>query len=141
MSNLAAFFKCRPKLLVNPIIVKELRSRMRGPRAFIILTVVLTLMGLISYALYKITLITSSWSYSPLSPQVGQTLFISLALLEMLMVLILTPAVTAGAISSEHEKLTYEMLLTTPLPPTRILWGKLVSALSYIFLLMSPVPP
>jgi ABC-2 type transport system permease protein len=126
---------------VNPVIVKELRSRMRGPRAFIILTVFLTLMGLISYALYQITLITSSWSYSPLSPQVGQTLFISLALLEMMMVLILTPAVTAGAISSEHEKLTYEMLLTTPLSPPRILWGKLVSALSYIFLLiLSAIP-
>ncbi len=126
---------------VNPVIVKELRSRMRGPRAFIILTVCLTLMGLISYALYQITLVTSSWSYSPLSPQVGQTLFISLALLEMMMVLILTPALTAGAISSEHEKLTYEMLLTTPLSPPRILWGKLVSALSYIFLLIFSAIP
>jgi ABC-type transport system involved in multi-copper enzyme maturation permease subunit len=131
----------RLPLQVNPVIVKELRSRMRGPRAFIILTVFLALMGLVSYALYEITLITSSWSYSPLSPQVGQTLFISLAVLEMLMVLILTPAVTAGAISSEHEKLTYEMLVTTPLSPPRILWGKLVSALSYIFLLiLSAIP-
>lgn len=126
---------------VNPVIVKELRSRMRGPRAFIILTVFLILMGLISYALYQITLIASSWSYSPLSPQVGQTLFISLAVLEMMMVLILTPAVTAGAISGEHEKLTYEMLLTTPLSPPRILWGKLVSALSYIFLLIFSAIP
>ncbi|MBU0512814.1 MAG: ABC transporter permease [Chloroflexi bacterium] len=141
MKNVATNLKSRLRFQTNPIIVKELRSRMRGPRAFIILTVVLALMGLISYALYEITLITTSWSYSPLSPQVGQTLFISLAVLEMLMVLIITPSITAGAISSEHEKLTYEMLLTTPLAPTRILWGKLVSALSYVFLLIFAAIP
>lgn len=141
MGKIASLLKSWRHTQVNPVIVKELRSRMRGPRAFIILTVFLTLMGLISYALYQISLITSSWSYSPLSPQVGQTLFISLVLLEMLMVLILTPAVTAGAISSEHEKLTYEMLLTTPLSPPRILWGKLVSSLSYVFLLIFSAIP
>ena len=125
----------------NPIIVKELRSRMRGARAFIILTATLVLMALISYALYRLVIITASWSYTPLSPQIGQSLFVALALLEMLMICLITPAITAGAISSEHENLTYEMLLTTPLKPTRILWGKLVSALSYIFLLILAAIP
>ncbi len=129
----------RPK--ANPIIVKELRSRMRGPRAFVTLTGVLVFMSLISYGLYRLVIITSTWNYAPLSPQIGQTLFIALAVLEMLMVCAITPAVTASAISSEHEKLTYEMLLTTPLQPTRILRGKLIAALSYIFLLIFAAVP
>ncbi len=127
--------------MANPIIVKELRSRMRGARAFIILTIVLLLMALISYALYQLVIITSTWNYNPLSPQIGQTLFAALVILEMGMICLITPAITAGAISAEHENLTYEMLLTTPLKPTRILWGKLVSALSYIFLLIFAAIP
>jgi ABC-2 type transport system permease protein len=135
------FKRYRPRLGINPIIVKELRSRMRGARAFVLLTVVLLLMGGISYALYRITLATARYTTSPLSPQIGQMLFVALALLELMMVCFITPAVTAGAISSEQEKLTYEMLLATPLRPASILGGKLTSALSYIFLLIFAAIP
>jgi ABC-2 type transport system permease protein len=131
----------KPGLRVNPIIVKELRSRMRGARAFATLTGVLLLLGAISYALYRIMLSTMRYSGGPLSPQVGQVLFTTLAFLELIMVCSITPAVTAGAISSEQEKLTYEMLLATPLRPASILWGKLVSALSYVFLLIFAAVP
>jgi len=141
MEPLTSTLKQVFNLVSNPIIVKELRSRMRGPRAFITLTGVLIIMALVSYAFYQLVIITSTWSYSPLSPQIGQTLFVALAVLEMMMICLITPAVTAGAISSEHEKLTYEMLLTTPLVPTQILWGKLISALSYIFLLIFAAIP
>jgi ABC-type transport system involved in multi-copper enzyme maturation permease subunit len=128
--------KERLKWNMNPIIIKELRSRMRGPRAFITLTVVLVILAAISYALYRLVLATSYYNAIPLSAQVGQTLFGGLVTLELLMIFAVTPAVTAGAISGEQEKLTYEMLLATPLKPASILWGKLVSALSYVLLLL-----
>ena len=58
------------------------------------------------------------------------------------MVCAVTPAVTAGAISGEKEKLTYEMLHGHPaLSPASILWGKLISALSYVFLLLFAAVP
>ncbi|GAB4530681.1 MAG: hypothetical protein Kow0063_09030 [Anaerolineae bacterium] len=132
----------RAQIGINPIIVKELRSRMRGVRAFAVLTGMLLLLGAVSYALYRLVLITtSSYSTSPLSPQIGQTLFSGLVFLELMMVCLVTPAVTAGAISGEREKLTYEMLLATPMRPASILWGKLVSALSYVFLLIFAAIP
>jgi ABC-2 type transport system permease protein len=131
----------KPGLGVNPIIVKELRSRMRGVRAFATLTGVLLVLGVVSYALYRIVLSTMRYSSAPLSPQVGQALFTALAFLELMMVCSITPAITAGAISGEREKLTYEMLLATPLRPSSILWGKLVSALSYVFLLIFAAVP
>lgn len=129
------------QLGINPIIVKELRSRMREARAFITLTGVLLLMGVASYLIYRMALATARYSSTPISPQIGQSLFIALAVLELLMVCAITPAVTAGAISSEQEKQTYEMLLATPLRPASILWGKLVSALSYVFLLIFAAIP
>jgi ABC-2 type transport system permease protein len=131
----------KPRLGGNPIIVKELRSRMRGARAFAILTGVLLLLGAVSYVLYRIMLSTLRYTNLPISPQIGQMLFMGLAFLELMMVCFITPAVTAGALSSEREKLTYEMLLTTPLRPASILWGKLVSALSYVFLLIFAAVP
>jgi ABC-type multidrug transport system permease subunit len=63
-------------------------------------------------------------------------LFTGLAFLELLIVCFITPAVTAGAVSGEREKQTYEMLLATPLRPASIQWGKLISALSYVALLL-----
>ena len=126
---------------INPIIVKELRSRMRGARAFLTLTGILLFMGGVSYLLYRMALATSTYSSAPLSPQIGQSLFITLAFIELLMVCTIAPAVTAGAISGEQEKLTYEMLLATPLRPASVLWGKLISALSYVLLLIFAAVP
>ena len=125
---------------INPIIVKELRSRMRGPRAFITLTLVLLVTGGILFGLLQLVLFTSR-SSTVLSPQLGQGMFAALAFLELFMVGVITPAVTAGAISGEKEKQTYEMLMATPLSPARILWGKLISAMSYVFLLLFAAIP
>jgi len=128
-------------LRLNPILVKEIRSRMRGPRAFITLTVTLVLMAGAMYGLVQLMVAISRYSYDVLSPRIGQTLFAVLAFLELVLVCAITPAVTAGAISGEREKRTYEMLQATPLSPSSILWGKLISALSYIFLLLFAAVP
>ncbi len=126
---------------VNPIIVKELRSRMRGGRAFATLTITLVLLGILGYALYRMTLTTSQYSSSPISPQIGQMLFTGLAFLLLLIIAAITPSITAGEISGEREKQTYEMLLATPLSPASILWGKLIAAMSYIFLVIFAAIP
>ena len=128
------------RLQPNPIIVKELRSRMRGARAFIILTVMLLVLAGALYGVYRLTMLGARYTTLP-GPVIGQSLFQSLIVLEMLIICLITPALTAGAISGEREKLTYEMLLTTPLSPARILWGKLISALSYVLLLLVAAIP
>ncbi|MDI6694458.1 MAG: hypothetical protein QME21_05385 [Anaerolineales bacterium] len=126
---------------LNPVIVKELRSRMRGGRAFTTLTAALLLLASCSYGLYRLTLAATQYSSLPLSPQIGQVLFTGLVFIELLLISVIVPSVTANAISSEMEKQTYEMLLTTPLPPGRILWGKLIASLGYVFLLIFAAVP
>jgi ABC-2 type transport system permease protein len=59
----------------------------------------------------------------------------------LMMVAFVTPAVTAGAVSGEQEKQTYEMLLATPLRPGAILRGKLLASLGYVFLLIFAAVP
>jgi ABC-type transport system involved in multi-copper enzyme maturation permease subunit len=125
----------------NPILVKELRSRMRGSRAFITLTAALVLMALMMIGLASLFTRAGNTFGNMLSPQIGQTLFVGLVIFELLLVCTVTPAVTAGEISTEREKLTFEMLLSTPLGPAKIIWGKLISALSYVFLLIFAAIP
>jgi ABC-type transport system involved in multi-copper enzyme maturation permease subunit len=126
----------------NPIVVKELRSRMRGGRFFALLTGFLVLLGLLSYALYRIAGATVGVMQAGLlSPTIGQMLFTGLAFFELLVILFITPALTAGTISQERENQTYELLMATPLAPQTLLWGKLISTLSYIFLLILAAVP
>ncbi|MBA3532815.1 MAG: ABC transporter permease subunit [Ardenticatenales bacterium] len=127
---------------VNPILIKELRSRMRGPRAFLILTGFLLFLSAVLFLLYKT--MEEAFRYAgpvQVSATMGLTMFLGIAFFELFLVTFITPALTAGTISSERESLTYEMLLATPLRPASILLGKMVAALSYVFLLIFAAVP
>jgi ABC-type transport system involved in multi-copper enzyme maturation permease subunit len=85
---------------------------------------------------------TSSYGFGvPLSPLIGQALFVAISNLSLFFVAFLTPALTAGAISSEQEKLTLEMLQATPLNTHAILMGKLISTTSYVIMLLVAAIP
>lgn len=126
---------------INPIVVKELRSRMRGGRTSMLLTAFLVGLAAICFFVLRIYTAQSRIGAPIISAQVGKGLFTALALTEMLLVAFLTPAVTAGAISSEREQLTYDLLVASPLRPGRILFGKLIATLSYILLLIFTAVP
>jgi ABC-type transport system involved in cytochrome c biogenesis permease component len=57
-------------------------------------------------------------------------------LVQTLMVAVLAPAATAGAISSEREHQTLELLAVTPISSFAIVLGKLISALAWVFILI-----
>jgi ABC-2 type transport system permease protein len=126
---------------VNPIIVKELRTRMRGARPYLILTGFLLLLALTGLGIFALMQQQARFGITVLSAQVGQALFRGLTFVELLLVVCLAPALTSGAISGERERLTYDMLLATPLRPGQLLWGKLVAALGYLFMLIFAAIP
>lgn len=127
---------------VNPLLLKELRVRMRGARAFVVLTIYLLLMsclvGLVYVAL-AVSFQTSSYAFDLV--QVGKIVFIAVVLVEVLMVAFITPAFTAGAIAGERERRTYELLRSTLLPARKIVFGKLTAALTYVGLLVLAALP
>ena len=63
-------------------------------------------------------------------------MFMAIIFLLTLVTLILAPASTAGAISMEREKQTMDLLAVTPISSLAIVLGKLLSALSWILLLL-----
>jgi len=64
----------------------------------------------------------------------GQEFFYTFLVLQTLLVLILTPAYTAGAITDEKEKKTLQFLLATDLYDREIIFSKLLSRLINIIL-------
>ena len=139
---------------IMAVSTKELRGRMRGRRAFAVLTLYLILLALFSWAVYEFqrsaaaASMYGSSSYNgigvpsvALSAQIGQALFSGLLMIETLLVAVLAPAFTSGAISLEREKQTLDLLIATPLSSLALVIGKLVSALAYVFvLILSSVP-
>ena len=127
----------RALLTANPVVLKELRGRMRGPRAFVVLTVYLLLMSLFVTLLYMVYVVSTNNAYNGTSSQmVGKFVFGAVVGIELLLVCFIAPAFTAGAISGERERQTFDLLQTTLLSARSLVLGKLASALSYIFLLL-----
>jgi ABC-type transport system involved in multi-copper enzyme maturation permease subunit len=127
--------------------VKELRGRVRGRRAFVVLTFYLLFLGLFAWAweLVAEQRYTQSaqqvGSAALASAYIGQEVFGALILIETLLVVFLAPAFTSGAISLEREKQTLDMLAATPISSLAIVVGKLLSALAYVFLLIAASIP
>lgn len=119
--------------------VKELRGRMRGKRAFVILTIHLLLVAGFAWMIESLSEKAYSGGFNSsfsASSEIGRQMFLGIIFLLTLITLILAPASTAGAISLEREKQTLDLLSTTPISSLAIVLGKLLSALSWILLLL-----
>jgi ABC-2 type transport system permease protein len=130
---------------IGAVGVKELRGRMRGRRAFIILTIYLLLLGGFAWMVELIMERTYSFGFGGngtyATAGIGQGIFAALLMLETLQVAFLAPSSTAGAISLEREKQTLELLVATPITSLAIVLGKLLSALVYVWLLIAASIP
>ncbi len=122
----------------NPVLSSEWKTRMRGWR---------TALGIVSYLgsllligfLYYLTFARQSLieDVSVNARQtVGTAIYTMLAVVQFVLILLITPAQTAGSISGEREKQTLDMLLATQMSPFRIILGKLLSSMSYMILLI-----
>ena len=126
----------------NPIVAKEYRSRMRTWRSPAAMTVYILLLGGIGWAIFSSEASSAQNALNPgQAATFGQTLFLWLILFQMVLLAFITPALTAGAISSERERQTIDLLFVTRLPTFSILWGKLLASMSFgLLLLLLSVP-
>lgn len=125
----------------NPVVLKELRGRMRGARAFAVLTVYLALMAGFTVLLYMLSTTSQDIAGFGKGAEIGRVLFAGIVAIELFLVTFIAPAFTASAISGERERQTYDLLKTTLLPASSLVIGKLVSALSYVLLLLLAAIP
>lgn len=125
---------------INPVALKELRGRMRGARAFVVMSVYLLLMGAFALLMYFVFSAAISIG-SSVAGEVGRSLFITMVGIELLLILFIAPALTSGAVTGERERQTFDLLRTTLLSAPTFVMGKLESALAYLLLLLLAAIP
>jgi len=104
---------------------------MRGSRAFVVLTgYVLVLSCIIGFIYYVITRAAPASVVN----QSGSWLTPVLLYVQLGLICLMAPTFSAGAISSEREQQTLDLLLVTLAKPSTILVGKVGAALSYLLL-------
>jgi ABC-type transport system involved in multi-copper enzyme maturation permease subunit len=122
---------------ITAVSIKELRGRMRGRRAFVLLTIhLLAVAGFAFFVQYVVVGSTSSFGSGPQAADIGRGLFDALLFFLTIVVLILAPASTSGAVSLEREKQTLDLLVTTPVSSLAIVLGKLIAALGWMAMLL-----
>ncbi|HEY8641337.1 MAG TPA: ABC transporter permease [Candidatus Dormibacteraeota bacterium] len=127
--------------LDNPLVVKDGISRMRSWRAPLAITLYLGLLGAFGYAIFTIAVLTSQYTRTASSAQIGGSVFVSLAFFQLALISLFAPALAAGAISGERERQTFDVLLVSRVSAFGIVWGKLVASLAYLVLLILTALP
>jgi len=125
---------------VNPVLARELKERMRGRRAPIVLTIYLVILAAILELVYQTRAGSSVGSFgAPVATEVagvGRTIFEWLVFFMLLLVIFLVPGFTSGAIAGERERQTLVPLQVTLLRPVSIIIGKISASMAFLGLLV-----
>jgi ABC-type transport system involved in multi-copper enzyme maturation permease subunit len=118
----------------NPVLLRELLVNLRSSRAFTLQFLYVAFLGVVVYFAWPA-------AGTLVSADLAQRLFDIFFLGQFFLVALVAPSFAAGSITGEKERKTYEMLLASPLKPTEILVGKLLSSLTYlVILIVSSLP-
>jgi hypothetical protein len=126
---LARHFPTFTDLLGNlgwPILLRQLRADFRKNRFFLSHLTCLSILGVT-----LIVMIANKTESQLSAAQVGRDLFNAFFLLMYLIILVIFPAFSATAFAEERSSSTIDLLLTTTLRPTEIVWGKFLASTAY----------
>ncbi len=124
-------------LHLNPVLGREIRERMRTPRAFVALTVFLLLLVLTVFIVYQGTTASGQIQVDlARQTRLGRDLFEWVLFIQTVLILFLIPGLSAGAVAGERERQTLLPLQVTLLRPRNVLIGKILAAISFLVLLI-----
>jgi ABC-type transport system involved in multi-copper enzyme maturation permease subunit len=112
--------------------MKESKIRMRSWKTVGMIMAYVTLLAL------GVIIMLNSFLYNN-NYELGESyrsVYITLTVIQVLMISFIVPILTSGAISLEREKQTLDILLSTNLRPISIVMGKLTTSISMVLLLI-----
>ena len=115
----------------NPVLQRELLTNLRMTRAFVLLFAYVALLGLVVYLAWP-----QQQRLDLAQPEAAKRLVNLFFFGQYMLASMMAPSFAAGAITGEKERMSYEMLLATPLRPGAIVLGKLFAALCHLGILM-----
>jgi len=127
----------------NPVVTKELRTRMRGAKAHWTMLAYILVLGICLLFAYD-EWASHAGTYDPqawLQARIGFRLFNVLTWAQAILIALIAPSLTAGMITLEREQQTIEMLSLTTLSARNIIAGKATSAMLFILMLLASSLP
>jgi ABC-2 type transport system permease protein len=120
--------------VVNPVLNKEFKLRFRTFKSFLGILFYLLALAILIIGFVFIESMSNSQGY--FKPDQSREMFMILSVLQLALILFITPGLTAGVISSERERQTLNIMLTTTQSSTSIILSKLISSISFLLLLI-----
>ena len=118
--------------LANPVMVKEFRCRRFGRLHWLLRLVAVCAMLSLGLT-YATTAGTLDWGV--------ETIGGIMVVMQVALVALITPSLSAGLISAERESRGWQLLQATPMSVTRIVWGKLLSVILPLMLILCATLP
>ncbi|HCY06729.1 MAG TPA: ABC transporter, partial [Erysipelotrichaceae bacterium] len=123
----------KENLRINPVLLKELKVKMRSWKAAILIGVYNLVLTLLTIFITKISMDEHTMI---VDTSVILGIYTFMSVMQFGMITLISPALTAGAIAGEREKQTLDILLSTTMKHRSIIVGKLLASLSHIILLV-----
>ncbi len=125
-------------MMLNPILERELRSKMRSWRTPIAIVVYLFFIGMITYTGLSIF----SFGYnSGFNPRAAVEIFDFICIFQLGLIMFIVPLISGASISGERQRQTLDLMLCTDISPMKIILGKIFSGLSTVLLLVIMATP
>jgi len=126
--------------VINPIFDLEVRRRFRHRRTYVILVAYLGMLGLGLWLAYAVVHGISQ-QVGLLSLPVGKVMLATTFFIQVAWLCLFVPGLVAGSIAGERERQTFDLLLTTPLGPGRIVRGKFAAGFGLVALFLLAALP
>ncbi len=129
-------------MMLNPIIEKDLKTKMRGWRTPILLSLYLLFLAAVLFIFFiSNNQLFGRYGYSSFNPRIAVNAYNVIALFQFALLMLIVPALTATAISGERERQTLDLMLCSDISIWSVIMGKLVVSIAHImFLVVASLP-
>ncbi len=118
-----------------PVLVQEMRVRQRGMKPFVVMLFYALILSVCTM-LMIFFMMPNNRSNSRQMSELGQQIYAALTFLQLVMVVLIVPAYSSGAVSGERERSTFDLLALTLLSSSAIVTQKLVAAIAQVVMLI-----
>lgn len=124
-------------MMLNPILEKDIKTKMRGWRTPVLLSLYLLFLGAVLFLFFVANnQLFDRYGYASFNPRTAVNAYNTIALFQFALLMFIVPALTATAISGERERQTLDLLLCSDISTWSVIAGKLTVSVAHIMLLV-----
>lgn len=123
-------------LKLNPILEKDMKTKLRGWRSTILISCYVILLISILFVYFAGNSIFSPYNTQGFNPRMAIDAYNLIITFQFALLFLAVPAITATSVSSERERQTLDLMLVTNTPARKIIMGKIMVSLAHTMLLL-----